>query len=137
MEMTISFPGGSRVDAAFGGYTVCTDQPVRHGGEGTAPAPFDLFLASIGSCAGFYVLKFLEQRGLPVADVRLDLKTHRNPETRHVDEIVLEVHLPDDFPPKYQRAIINSVNLCSVKKHLIDPPRIRTEIRTGQTSSLG
>ncbi len=137
MEMKISFPGGSRVDATFDRYTVRTDQPVRRGGEGSAPAPFDLFLASIGSCAGFYVLKFLEQRNLPTDKVRLNLETHKNPETRHVDEIVLEVHLPDEFPAKYRRAIVNSVNLCSVKRHLIDPPEIRTEIRSGQATSLG
>ncbi len=137
MQMKISFPGGSRVDAAYDGATIHTDQPVRHGGEGTAPAPFDLFLASVGTCAGFYVVKFLEQRELSTDGVRLELTTRRNPETRHVDEIVLELELPEEFPAKYRRAIVNAINLCTVKKHLIDPPEIRTEIRSGQATSLG
>ena len=64
-EFVIDFPGGARVDAHFGPYTVKTDQPPSGGGQGSAPAPFSLFLASIGTCAGIYVLGFCRQRGLP------------------------------------------------------------------------
>ena len=65
MEMEITFPGGARVDANFGGMTVKTDQPVQGGGQGSAPTPFATFLASIGTCAGIYVLGFCQQRGIP------------------------------------------------------------------------
>ncbi len=63
MEMVIDFPGGSQVDAHFGPYTVNTDQPPMGGGEGSAPTPFAVFLSSIGTCAGIYVLGFCKQRG--------------------------------------------------------------------------
>lgn len=71
MEMIIDFPGGAKVDAHFGSYTVKTDQPPAGGGEGSAPAPFEIFLASIGTCAGIYVLGFCRQRGLPTDGIRI------------------------------------------------------------------
>ena len=64
MEMVIDFPGGARVDAHFGPFTVMTDQPSKAGGEDSAPTPFALFLASLGTCAGIYVLGFCRQRNL-------------------------------------------------------------------------
>ena len=77
MEMMIDFPGGSRVDAHFGGFTVATDQPPA----ASAPTPFATFLASIGTCAGIYVLGFCQQRGLPTEDIRLVQRVHANPLT--------------------------------------------------------
>jgi ribosomal protein S12 methylthiotransferase accessory factor len=128
MEMQITFPGGARVRADFGDYSILTDQPADKGGDGSAPAPFDHFLASIGTCAGFFVNKFLTQRKLSTEGVSVVLRTTRDPETRMVTEIELDVVLPDDFPEKYERAIVNSVNLCSVKKHLLTPPRFTTTV---------
>jgi putative redox protein len=61
-EIKVTFPGGLRVDAEYKGFVIKTDQPVKHGGSGTAPAPFDLFLASIAACAGFYVVAFCRER---------------------------------------------------------------------------
>ena len=70
MEMIIDFPGGARVDAHFGPYTVMTDQPSM-GMPGSAPTPFAVFLASLGTCAGIYVLGFCKQRGLPTEGIRI------------------------------------------------------------------
>src|SRR3989304_4602297 len=75
MEMEITFPGGSRVDATFGPYTVQTDQPGQGGGEGLAPTPFATFLASLGTCAGIYVLGFCRQRGISTEGIRLVQRT--------------------------------------------------------------
>ena len=71
--MRIYFPGGKKVFADDPGFTIATDQPVMGGEDGTAPAPFDLFMASIGTCAGIYVLGFLQQRGIPTDDTRLEM----------------------------------------------------------------
>ncbi len=136
MRMTISFPGGRRVDAEFDGLRIATDQPVEHGGAGSAPAPFDHFLASIGTCAGLYALRFLEQRDLPTEGLSIELETRRDPETRLVAEIVLRVDLPPGFPEKYRNAIVNAIGLCSVKKHLERPPRFTTELRDAQVAAL-
>jgi ribosomal protein S12 methylthiotransferase accessory factor len=122
MEMEITFPGGSRVDAGFDPYTVRTDQPTEDGGEGSAPSPFSLFLAAIGTCAGIYVLGFLRQRRLPTEGVRLIERTHTDPTTGMVGQIDLEIHLPADFPAKYRAAVIRAAEQCAVKKHMERPP---------------
>lgn len=119
MKMEILFPGGKRVDALFDGFTVQTDQPVSSGGEDSAPAPFDLFLASIGTCAGIYVLSFCQQRSIPTEEIRLVQSNGRNPETGML-EIGIDIVVPSGFPEKYRNALIRSAELCAVKKHITD-----------------
>ncbi len=119
MEMLIDFPGGARVDAHFGPFTVKTDQPPA----ATAPAPFAVFLASIGTCAGIYVLGFCQQRGLPTEGIRIMQRMHTNPATGMVGKIDLEIQVPPEFPEKYLPSLIRSAELCAVKKHLENPPQ--------------
>jgi putative redox protein len=127
MEMTITFPGGARVDAAFGPYTVKTDQPPQGGGEGSAPTPFALFLASIGTCAGIYVLGFCRQRGLPTDGIRVTQDLEVDRATGLVGRIRLDIHVPADFPEKYREALIRSAEQCAVKKHLEHPPEFAVQ----------
>ncbi|MCJ7723505.1 MAG: OsmC family protein [Anaerolineales bacterium] len=131
MEMTIDFPGGARVDAHFDPYTVHTDQPPSGGGEGSAPTPFSLFLASIGTCAGIYVLDFCRQRDLPTEDIRIVQRIHRDATTGMVGRIDLEIQVPPAFPEKYRPSLIRSADLCAVKKHFENPPQF--EITTKET----
>lgn len=123
MEMTISFPGGARVDAAFGPYTVRTDQPPQGGGEGSAATPFATFLASIGTCVGIYVLGFCRQRGLSAEGVRVVQRMEADPVSGLVSRIKLDIHVPPDFPEKYRPALIKVAEQCAVKKHLENPPK--------------
>ncbi|HRS51244.1 MAG TPA: OsmC family protein [Candidatus Marinimicrobia bacterium] len=123
MEMIIDFPEGLRVDAHLGKFTIRTDQPLSSGGEETAPTPFALFLASIGTCAGVYVLSFCRQRNLPTEKVRLIQHIERNRDTGIVSEIKLEIQVPKDFPEKYYDALVRSASQCTVKKHLENPPQ--------------
>jgi len=122
MELVIDFPGGAKVDAHFGSYTVKTDQPPAGGGDGSAPTPFGVFLASIGACAGIYVLGFCRQRGLPTEGLRIVQRVHTDPGTGMVGKIVLEIQAPPSFPEKYLPSLIRSAELCAVKKHLEHPP---------------
>jgi putative redox protein len=122
MEMLIDFPGGSRVDAHFNNLTVPTDQPTIGGGDGSAPTPFDTFLASIGTCAGIYVLGFCRQRGLPTDGIRILERPYRNPMTHMVERIELEIQVPPSFPEKYRPSLVRSAELCAVKKHMEQPP---------------
>lgn len=122
-EMVITFPGGARVDASFGSYTVRTDQPVEGGGAGSAPTPFATFLASIGTCAGIYVLGFCRQRGLPTDDIRLVQRIEMDPVTHLIGKITLDIHVPPAFPERYRAALIRSAEQCAVKKHLENPPK--------------
>ena len=122
MDMEIYFPGGKRVYADYKGFTIETDQPVAGGGNDSAPAPFDLFLASIGTCAGIYALGFMQQRGIDPDGSRLTMRTHRDSNAGLIGKIDLELKLPAGFPDKYRAAIVNAMNLCTVKKHLHQPP---------------
>jgi putative redox protein len=132
MEMLIDFPGGSRVDAHFRGFTVPTDQPPT----ASAPMPFDLFLASIGTCAGIYVLGFCQQRGLPTEGIQIVQRIHANRETGMVEEIDLEIHVPSTFPERYYEALIRSAELCKVKKHLEKPPRFHITTKVAEGHSM-
>ena len=122
MEMIIDFPGGARVDAHFGPYTVPTDQPPQGGGEASAPTPFALFLASMGTCAGIYVLGFCKQRGLPTDGIRILQRMHTDPVTGMVGQVDLEIQVPPSFPEKYRPSLVKSAELCAVKKHFEKPP---------------
>ena len=126
--MIISLPGGKKVDAEYNGMVIKTDQGIRAGGEGSAPEPFTLFLASIGTCAGIYVKSFCDQRGIPTDNIRLVQKMGFNPETRMIDKIDVDIQLPADFPKKYRDAVVNVADLCAVKRHLQNPPKI--QVRT-------
>ncbi len=118
MEMLIDFPGGLKVDAHFRGHTIETDQPPAD----SAPMPFELFLASIGTCAGIYVLGFCKQRDLPTDGIRIIQRNHANPATGLMDNIELEIQVPPTFPEQYHAALIRSAELCKVKKTLEHPP---------------
>ena len=117
MEMVIDFPGGARVDAHFGPYTVPTDQPPMGGGAGSAPTPFAVFLSSIGTCAGIYVLGFCNQRNLPTDGIRIIQRIESNRVTGLVDTIDLEIQVPPSFPGKilpgtgaFRRAVQGEAN---------------------------
>ncbi len=132
MEMVIDLPGGARVDAHFGPYTVRTDQPPQGGGEGSAPTPFALFLASIGTCAGIYVLGFCRQRGLPTDDIRIIEHIETDLQTGMVAKVTLDLQLPPDFPEKYKDAVIRAADQCAVKKHLENPPEFEITTTVAQ-----
>ena len=128
MEMIVTFPGGAKVDAQFGPHVIRTDQPPTAGGDGSAPAPFSLFLASIGTCAGIYVLGFCRQRGLPTEGIQVVQRMGADPRTGMVDKVELDIEVPPAFPAKYHEALVRAASQCAVKKHLEHPPRF--EVRT-------
>ena len=122
MEMT--FPGGVAVEAHFEGTTIRTDQPVRDGGGGTAPAPFELFLASIGTCAGLYALRFCQERRIPTDGMAVSMAWERNPATKLISDMKIQISLPPGFPEKYRTAVVRAADQCAVKKHLVEAPAI-------------
>ena len=124
MIMEIFFDGKKKVNASIHGQIIKTDQPIEAGGDGSAPAPFDLFLASIGTCAGIYIKGFCDQRGINAENIKITQTMVINPDTRMIGKISLDIHLPADFPEKYKDAVVNVANLCAVKKHLLNPPAI-------------
>jgi ribosomal protein S12 methylthiotransferase accessory factor len=117
----VRFPGGVRVEATWGTHVLRTDQPPPLG-EGSAPSPFDLFLGSIATCAGFYALRFCQQRGLATEGLALTMAPERDASRKRVEKVRIEVALPDGFPEKYRDALLRAIDQCTVKRHLAEPP---------------
>jgi putative redox protein len=134
MEMIIDFPGGAKVDAHYGGFTVHTDQPPMGGGDGSAPTPFAVFLASLGTCAGIYVLGFCKQRGLPTEGIRIIQRMYNDPFSGMIGKIDLEIQVPPSFPEKYRPSLVRSAELCAVKKHFENPPQFNIFTKAVETA---
>lgn len=122
MDIRVTFPGGKRVDAEFGDRIIHTDQSPEHGGSGSAPEPFELFLASLATCAGLYVLGFCQARAIEVEGIALIQRPHFDGVTHRLERVELEIALPPTFPEKYRVAIERAAASCKVKKALSTPP---------------
>lgn len=120
--LNVEFPGGLRVDAKLKNQLIKTDQPVNDGGEGSAPSPFELFLGSIATCAGIYALGFCNSKKISSEGMTISMDLDRDKSTGLINKVNLDLKLPEEFPEKYRNAIINSMELCTVKKHLHNPP---------------
>jgi ribosomal protein S12 methylthiotransferase accessory factor len=126
--MKVYFNGNKQVFAEVNGHTVKTDQAVRSGGAGEYPEPFTLFLASLGTCAGIYVKSFCDQRGIASDQVYLTQKQGYNPALKLIDQIEITIHVPSDFPEKYEKAVIQTASLCAVKRHLKEEIEVQVKI---------
>jgi len=126
MSIEVYFSGNKKVNATINGFTATTDQPVKDGGEGTAPSPFELFLASLGTCAGIYVKGFCDSRGIDASGIRLSMDAVFSPEQKRIGKFIIRIHVPAGFPVEYEPAVIKTASLCTVKRHL--DPAIQNEI---------
>jgi len=135
--MEITFTGGLKVRAELDGLTVDTDQPIASGGSGEAAGPYDLVLASLGTCAGFFALRFMQQRGIDSTGARLTLATDKDPEAGLAATVRIDLELPHDFPDKYRQAIVRAMDQCKVKRQLEHPPVVETTTSlSGSAASL-
>ena len=132
MEIDVRSPGGLVVEARLGAFQVETDQPVEDGGTNTAPSPFDLFLASLATCAGYFVTAFCRERGLDTEGIALKMTSDWNDKSHRVENIQMDITLPDNFPEKYRRAVIRVAGMCTVKRHLDNPPAFHITARNGR-----
>ncbi len=129
--MEITFDGGKVVTAHSHGHQIKTDQPVSSGGENSAPSPFELYLASIGTCAGIYVKMFCDNRKIPTDKIKIIQNNEFDKETGLPVNITIDIQLPSDFPEKYKAAVLSAAALCKVKRSIASPPEfnvITTEI---------
>lgn len=127
-SIAVSFSGGKRIQAKVGDYRIDTDQPVKYGGEASAPAPFDLFLASLATCAGIYAWNFCESRKLSTQGIDLRMDCESDEKKKMVVKIRFRLTLPDGFPEKYRSGIIRAMELCAVKRHMQDAPEFSIEL---------
>ncbi len=129
-KFNIAFDGNKKVSAHIREFTIHTDQLEKGGGDNTAPSPLEHFLASIGTCAGFYVASFCQSRSIPTGNISIVQTVFRNDATHMVEKVTLDIMLPPDFPEKYKAAVIKAADTCTVKKHLMAPPEIIVETKT-------
>ena len=124
MDIEVYFEEGAKVNARMGKHVVKTDQKEYGGGEDSAPAPFDLFLISLATCAGIYVKVFSQKRGIDSSKIQIRQKHLNDPQTRRLTGIELEIVLPEGFPEKYREAVIKAADQCAVKRLFKNPPEI-------------
>ncbi len=129
MEMKVELGPGMRVTALWDDFQVVTDQPESLGGQRGAPAPFELFLASLATCAGFYVSSFCQVRKIPIEGLSLVQRALPDSEGQGRDLIELEIILPPEFPKRYEKAVKRVADMCTVKKAILNPPQMRTVVR--------
>ncbi|MDP4266690.1 MAG: OsmC family protein [Bacteroidota bacterium] len=120
--MEVTFDGNKIIVAHINGHDIITDQPVQAGGSNTAPTPFELFLASIGTCAGIYIKSFCDQRNIDTEKIKIIQKSEYDRETGLPTNIKIDIQLPEDFPDKYINAVVSAADLCKVKKTISSPP---------------
>jgi putative redox protein len=132
MAIDIYFDGNKKVNALINGFTVKTDQTLQSGGDNSAPEPFSLFLASLGTCAGIYIKGFCDQRGIDATDIRIEMDYNYDPIQKLIVKFIMRIHVPTDFPAQYEAAVIKSAALCAVKRHL--NPVIENDIKIVRSS---
>ena len=125
MKYDITLGENKKVDAHYRGFTIYSDQSLNDGGDNTAPSPFELFLASIGMCTGFYVSAFCQSRSISADNIKITQTVFRNDATHMVEKVMIDISLPPDFPEKYKAAVIKTAQSCSVIKFLDSPPEIQ------------
>jgi ribosomal protein S12 methylthiotransferase accessory factor len=120
-SMRVILQDGMKVDVISENFTIHTDQPAEAGGTQTAPAPYELFLASLAACAGFYVKRYCQTRGIPETGIELTQELLPGEDGR-LETIRIRIHLPADFPPEHESAVQRAAAHCAVKKTISSPP---------------
>ena len=116
MEIKVNFLDNLRLEAKFDDFTVIADQPIRYKGDGSAPGPFDYFLASSALCAAYFVKLYCETRNIPTENIRLSQNNIVDPENRYNQIFKIQVELPADISDKDRLGILRSIDRCTVKK---------------------
>ena len=127
-DLNVVFGENYRIDVEYKGFTVKTDQPVRDGGDGTAPSPFDYFLVSLAACAGYYALAFCKERKLATDGLSVSMATERGEASKMIDKVTVTLGLPAGFPEKYRFAIVKAVDHCTVKAHILRAPQFEIAV---------
>lgn len=116
MEIKVNFLENLRLEAKFDDFTVVTDQPIRYKGDGSAPSPFDYFLASSALCAAYFVRVYCLSRDISTDNIRLSQNNIVDPENRYNQIFKIQVELPEDISEKDREGILRSIERCTVKK---------------------
>jgi putative redox protein len=135
-DIHVHFPGGKRIEAKVGVHHIVTDQTLAHGGDGCAPEPFELFLASLATCAGSYVIGYCKSRSIPTDAIEL-VQHHQFDHHGHLTRVELEILLPASFPDKDRVGVVRAAQSCKVKKTLLGPPEVVVNARLAPSDDVG
>lgn len=127
-SIEVKFTGGKRIEAKVGEFTLQTDQPAKYGGDASAPAPFELFLGSLATCAGIFAWNFCESRQLSTEGLALQMECIDDEQKKMIGQIKFHLSLPDGFPDRYRSGIVRAMELCAVKRHMQTAPDFTIEI---------
>ncbi|MCC4833177.1 OsmC domain/YcaO domain-containing protein [Shewanella sp. 1_MG-2023] len=127
MEIKVNFLDNLRLEAKFDDFTVTADQPIRYKGDGTAPSPFDYFLASSALCAAYFIKVYCKARDISTDNIRLSQNNIVDPEDRYNQIFQIQVELPDDISEKDRTGILRSIDRCTVKKVVQTSPEFKVE----------
>ncbi|HWT54161.1 MAG TPA: OsmC domain/YcaO domain-containing protein [Rhodocyclaceae bacterium] len=127
MEIKVNFLDKLRQEAKFDDFTVIADQPIRYKGDGSAPGPFDYFLASSALCAAYFVKAYCDTRGIPTENMRLSHNNIVDPENRYKQTFKIQIQLPPDISAKDREGILRSIDRCSVKRVVQNGPEFIIE----------
>lgn len=127
-EINVNFPGNLKVEATVRDFSLLTDQPLKSGGDGAAPTPFELFTSSIATCAGYFAMKFCRTRDIDMTGMSLKMHYDWDNEAKRYPKMSIELELPEGFPEKYRGAVIKAMNQCVVKKHIHQPPEFEITV---------
>ncbi len=133
MEFKIKLSGKKKVDAHIGEFVIKTDQDVKGGGDASAPEPYMLFLSSIGTCAGIYVVGFCGARNIPYENIEITQKHEWQQvgQAHKLSKVSIEIKVPPEFPEKYHKALARAASSCAVKKAILDPPEFELNTVVG------
>ncbi|WDY55623.1 OsmC domain/YcaO domain-containing protein [Pseudomonas sp. PSKL.D1] len=138
MEIKVNFLDNLRLEAKFDDFTVIADQPIRYKGDGSAPGPFDYFLASSALCAAYFVKLYCQTRDIPTENIRLSQNNIVDPENRYNQIFKIQVELPEDISEKDRQGILRSIDRCTVKKVVQTGPEfIIEEVDNLDADALG
>lgn len=127
MELKVTLEGSKRVSTRIGDHLIMTDQPVKQGGDNSAPAPFDLFMASIATCAGFYIQSYCDSKGIDSSGIDITLRPSRDKEGGPITGFVTTIHVPADIPEKLHPVLKKVAGQCAVKKTIMNNPTFVVE----------
>ena len=128
MHIDVEFGENLKVNTRFGDFVVESDQAKNSGGDGSSPEPFDYFLASMALCAGYYVRSFCQKRDISIEGIKITQEDSRDSENPSQRTITINIELPDEFPPKYKKAVVMAAKGCSVKKVIEQGPHFEVNL---------
>ena len=130
MELKVTLEGGKKVATKIGNHVITTDQPTKYGGEDSAPAPFDLFVASIGTCAGFFIKSYCDNKGIDATGIEITMRPTLDGKTKQVIGFETKIHIPDSLPQELHAPLRRAAEQCTVKKTIKNQPTFSVETVT-------